>query len=142
MTPPGQGGYALASKPPDVTRTDPQATVRIPQCVLAAAIVSAERALTSCWQEEQRDGLSRVIEELQEWSEGTLEGGRVAEAHAAFTLGELILQYAGKPRGARLTRFLAEFSNTSIGELARCCADGLAQTDTPERVIGDSDARP
>jgi hypothetical protein len=132
MTPPEQGGNALASKPPEVTETDPQATVQIPQSVLAAAIVSADRALTSYWQEEQRHGLSTVIEELEEWSDGTLDGGRVAQAHAAFTLGELILQYAGKPRGARLTRFVAAFRSTSIGELVRCCADGLAETEAPE----------
>ncbi len=132
MTPPPQGGNALASKPPDVTASDPQATVQIPQCVLAAAIVSAERALTSYWQEDRRHGLATVIEELEEWSDGTLEGGRVAQAHAAFTLGELILQYAGKPRGARLARFLTALRHTSIGELVRCCADGLAEENTTE----------
>jgi hypothetical protein len=71
MTSPEQGGNALASKPPEVTETDPQATVQIPQSVLAAAIVSAERALTSCWPEEHRDALSRLIEELGEWAEGS-----------------------------------------------------------------------
>ena len=132
MTPPGQGGNALASKPRDVTAPDPRATVQIPQCVLAAAIVSAERALTSYWHEDQQHGLTTVIEELEEWSDGTLDGGRVAQAHAAFTLGELILQYAGKPRGVRLTQFLAAFGSTSIGELVCGCAAGLVENDTPE----------
>jgi hypothetical protein len=133
MTPPGQGGNTLASKPPDVAGTEPQPTVHIPQCVLAAAIVSAERALTSYWQEDRRHGLATVIEELEEWSDGTLDGGRVAQAHAAFTLGELILQYAGKPRGARLAQFLAALRGTSIGELVRCCADGLVENTTELR---------
>jgi hypothetical protein len=63
-----QGGNALASK---AAETYPQATAQIPQCVLAAAIVSAERALASCWPEEHRDALSRLIEELGEWAEGS-----------------------------------------------------------------------
>ncbi len=133
MTPPQQGGNALASKPLVVGDTEPPTTVQIPQSVLVAAIVSAERALTSYWPEEQRDGLSRVIEELEEWSDGALDAGRVAQAHAAFTLGELILQHAGKPRGARLTRFVAAFRRASIAELIRCCVDGLAENDAPER---------
>lgn len=132
MTPPQQGGNALASIPPDVASTEPQSTVQIPQCVLAAAIVSADRALTSYWQEDRQHGLATVIEELEEWSDGTLDGGRVAQAHAAFTLGELILQYAGKPRGARLARFLAALRDTSLGELVRSCADGLVEDNTTE----------
>jgi hypothetical protein len=133
MTSPEQGGNALASKPPEVAETDPQATVQISQCVVAAAIVSAERALTSCWPEEHRDALSRLIEELEEWSDGTLDGGRVAQAHAAFTLGEFILQRAGKPRGASLTGFLAAFRRSSIDELARRCAAGVAENGTSEQ---------
>lgn len=122
MTPPPQGGNALASKPPDVTASDPQATVQIPQCVLAAAIVSAERALTSYWQEDRRHGLATVIEELQEWSDGTLEGGRVAQAHAAFTLGELI-------------------SSTPESPAALASHDSSPRSDTP-RSASSSDAAP
>ena len=130
MTPPEQGGNALASEPPELADTDPQATVQIPQAVLAAAIVSAERALTSYWPEEQRPGLSTVIEELEEWSAGKLDAGRVAQAKAASSIGGLVLHHAGEPRGARLTRFLHAFRESLIGELVRCCADGLAETDT------------
>jgi len=65
------GGHALAQQAPTVREKGSPPTVQIPQCVLAAAIVSAERALTSCWPEEHRDALSRLIEELGEWAEGS-----------------------------------------------------------------------
>lgn len=124
MTAEHTGANTLAPQAPS-TPADATPTVQVPRSMIAAAIVDADRGLTSYYPEEQREALSRLIEELGDWADGACDARRLAHTSAVFSLGELILRCAGEPQGARLNQFMAAFRGSTVSAFVTRCVNGL-----------------